>query len=123
MPEPLVETLVTVARLFEVIGAAALVLGFLVASVRCVRQSYNVGRKQAIARYRQDLGRSVLIGLEILVAATIIKTITLDKTFDNMSFLAIMLAIRTTLGWTMVLEMNGRWPWQKPEAKTAEAAP
>jgi hypothetical protein len=47
----------------------------------------------------------------------------MEQSFEEMSFLAIMLAIRTTLGWTMVLEMNGRWPWQKSEAKTAEAAP
>jgi uncharacterized membrane protein len=51
--------------------------------------------------------------LEILVAATIIKTITLDPTLENMGLLAMMIAIRTALGWAMVLEMNGRWPWQK----------
>jgi uncharacterized membrane protein len=51
--------------------------------------------------------------LEILVAATIIKTITLDPTLENMGLLAMMIAIRTVLGWSMVLEMNGRWPWQK----------
>ena len=123
MPEPVGQLLLTAARLLEVIGAAALVLGFFVASVRCMRQSFSVGATRAIAQYRQDLGRSVLIGLEILVAAAIIKTITLEQTLDEMSLLAIMLAIRTTLGWTMVLEMNGRWPWQKSEAKTAEAAP
>ena len=54
-----------------------------------------------------------MIGLEILVAATIIKTITVDPTLEGLGFLAFMVAIRTILGWTMALEMNGRWPWQK----------
>jgi hypothetical protein len=64
--------------------------------------------------YRQALGRVVLIGLEVIVAATILKTITLEETVESVSFLAIMVAIRTILGWTMVLEMTGRWPWQRP---------
>ena len=71
------------------------------------------GAAAAIEGYRKAIGRVVLIGLEILVAATIIKTITLDPTFENMGLLAIMVTIRTALGWSMALEMNGSWPWQK----------
>ena len=71
------------------------------------------GAAAAIEGYRKAIGRVVLIGLEILVAATIIKTITLDPTFENMGLLAIMITIRTALGWSMALEMNGSWPWQK----------
>ncbi|MGI9518654.1 MAG: DUF1622 domain-containing protein [Pirellulaceae bacterium] len=55
---------------------------------------------------------TVLIGLEVLVAVTIIKTITMEPACEGIAFLAIMVAIRTALGWTMVLEMNGHWPWQ-----------
>jgi len=61
-----------------------------------------------------SLGRVVLIGLGILVAATIIKTVTLDPTVENIGLLTIMVAIRTILGWTIVLEMSDRWPWQGP---------
>lgn len=68
----------------------------------------------AIQGYRRAIGRAILIGLEILVAATIIKTIVFDPTVENMGLLALMIAIRTALGWSMVLEMNGRWPWQQP---------
>ena len=70
-------------------------------------------------RYRQSLGRVVLIGLEVLVAATIIKTITFEPSLKSMGQLAGMVLIRTVLGWTMVLEMNGRWPWQKPRPDAA----
>ena len=97
-------------------------LGFVVATVQCVVGCALRGRKPAVAAYRQALGRTVLIGLEVLVAATIIKTITLEPTFEGISFLAIMVAIRTTLGWTMVLEMCGRWPWQRAATTQATVA-
>ena len=65
-------------------------------------------------RYRQSLGRSVLIGLEILVAATIIKTIIVDPTLEGMGLLGAMVVVRTMLSWTTVLEISDRWPWQSP---------
>ena len=67
----------------------------------------------ALDRYRRSLGRSVLIGLEILVAATIIKTIIVEPSVEGMGLLITMIIIRTMLGWTTVLEVSGRWPWQR----------
>jgi uncharacterized membrane protein len=96
-----------------------LVLGFVVATVRCIGQLIRGSTSSAGKDYRQALGRVVLIGLEVLVAATILKTITLEETIESVSYLAIMVAIRTILGWTMVLEMTGRWPWQKPRSESA----
>jgi len=113
MPEAVIDGLRSLAQILEIIGACALILGFVIATVRCVLQVNHLGATQAIAGYRRAIGRVVLIGLEILVAATIIKTITFDPTLENMGLLAMMIAIRTALGWSMVLEMNGRWPWQK----------
>jgi uncharacterized membrane protein len=60
----------------------------------------------------------ILIGLELLVAATIVKTITLEPTLEGMGRLAIMVAIRTILGWTTVLEVSGRWPWESARPAT-----
>jgi uncharacterized membrane protein len=54
-----------------------------------------------------------LIGLEILVAATIIKTIIVEPSVEGVGLLATMIIIRTMLGWTTVLEVSGRWPWQR----------
>ncbi len=68
------------------------------------------------AKDRRALGRVILIGLELLVAATIIKTITVKPTVEGMGLLVFMVAIRTTIGWTTFLEMNGRWPWIKPRS-------
>jgi len=58
-----------------------------------------------------------VIGLEILVAVTIIKTITVDASPENLGVLALMIVIRTMLSWTTVLEMNGKWPWQKAKTR------
>jgi uncharacterized membrane protein len=117
MHDQALQTLEVIKRVLEIVGASALVVGFVVATIRWVRQYFRQGWKPAVARYRQALGRVILIGLEILVAATIIKTITLDPTLEGIGFLAIMVAIRPALGWSVVLEMNGRWPWQRPRPK------
>ncbi len=113
MPEAVIDGLRSLAQILEIIGACALILGFVIATIRCVLQISHLGVTLAIGGYRRAIGRVVLIGLEILVAATIIKTITFDPTLENMGLLAMMIAIRTALGWSMALEMNGRWPWQK----------
>lgn len=113
MPEEVHELLALVIRLLEIAGASALVLGFLVATFHGVRRYFREGTQPAIARYRQAIGRTVLIGLEVLVAATIIKTITLEPTLRSVGFLAITVVIRTILSWTTVLEVYGHWPWQK----------
>ena len=113
MVEAVTNELRLVTQTLEAIGAFALILGFLIATSRCVLKIKPLGAMQAIEGYRRARGRVILIGLEILVAATIIKTIIIDPTLENMGLLAIMIAIRTALGWSTVLEMNGRWPWQK----------
>lgn len=122
MPKQVDHALEVLAQWLEIVGAGALVLGFVIATVVWVRQLGTRGKLPAYERYRQALGRVVVIGLEILVAATIIKTITVDPTPRALGLLAVMIAIRTILSWTMVLEMTGRWPWQRKPADEGEAA-
>jgi uncharacterized membrane protein len=112
MSDQIIEILNYIIRGLEITGTGLLMLGFIVATFRSIRQ-YIVNRTSFdIKNYRLALGRVVLIGLEVLVASTILKTIVVDETVQSLSFLVIMVAIRTILGWTMTLEMNGRWPWQ-----------
>ena len=74
--------------------------------------------------YRQLLGRSILLGLELLVAADIIKTVAVTPTFESVGVLAIIVLIRTFLSFSLELEITGRWPWQKqPEGASAAAEP
>jgi len=120
MPEQVIQGLNFLAQILEIIGAGALVLGFVIGTVRYFRQIRQLGASTAFGQYRQSLGRVVLMGLEILVAATIVKTITVDPTPKALGMLAIMIGIRTMLSWAMVLEMTGRWPWQQAAADPPE---
>ena len=114
MPDLVLHGLAELARILEICGAGFLVLGFLIDTVRWFQRTRQVGLLPALERYRRSLGRSVLIGLEILVAATIIKTITVEPTIEGMGLLAAMVVVRTMLGWSTALEISGRWPWQSP---------
>ncbi|HEX4772379.1 MAG TPA: DUF1622 domain-containing protein [Bryobacteraceae bacterium] len=66
----------------------------------------------AYERYRIVLGKALLIGLELLVAADIINTVVFALTLQNLALLAGLVVVRTTLGWTVTVEVEGRWPWQ-----------
>ena len=114
MPDVVSQGLELVVRGLEIVGASALIAGFLITTWRFLRGASRQGAVTAVEPYRKSLGRAVLIGLEILVAATIIKTITLEPTVENLTLLAITVVIRTILSWSMVLEISGRWPWQRP---------
>ncbi|MCB0165772.1 MAG: DUF1622 domain-containing protein, partial [Anaerolineae bacterium] len=57
---------------------------------------------------------ALLLGLEILVAADVIRTVALEATLNSVMVLGILVLIRTFLSWALVVEMEGRWPWQSP---------
>jgi uncharacterized membrane protein len=123
MPDAVIQGLATLMRALEDAGAFILLLGFVLATVHWVRNYQRDGAVPAFTSYRQAIARVVLIGLEILVAATIIDTIIIDPTLENVGYLAIMVSIRTFLGWTTSLEMSGWWPWQKPQPALSAPTP
>jgi uncharacterized membrane protein len=61
---------------------------------------------------KQSLGRSLLLGLEILVAADVVRTVALEATLESVAVLGLLVLIRTFLSWALVVEIEGRWPWQ-----------
>jgi uncharacterized membrane protein len=71
--------------------------------------------------YKISIGKSLLLGLEVLVAADIVKTIAVEVTFASLGLLAGLVLVRTFLSWTLFLEIEGRWPWQRDLASTAHA--
>jgi uncharacterized membrane protein len=94
----------------ELAGVALIAGGLLLATARTALASQGVSRYQ---RWRQDLGRAILVGLEVLVAADIVRTVAFTPTLDNVFVLAVIVAIRTFLSWSLALELEGRWPWQR----------
>ena len=81
----------------------------------------GTGKLSFYRLYRQLLGRSILLGLELLVAADIIRTVAVTPTFETVGVLAIIVLIRTFLSFSLELEITGRWPWQKQSGDPAEA--
>ncbi|HRV93317.1 MAG TPA: DUF1622 domain-containing protein [Anaerolineae bacterium] len=65
-----------------------------------------------------SLGKALLLGLEILVAADVIRTVALEATLNSVMVLGILVLIRTFLSWALVVEMEGRWPWQSPSPES-----
>ena len=101
-----------VAQGIEALAVAIMAGCILVGTIRWL---YHLVKEadRGYERYRVILGRSLLIGLELLVAADIIQTVTLDSTLMSLALLGGLVAVRTFLGWTVALEVEGHWPWQK----------
>ena len=98
MPEPLVQILSLIVRALEICGAGFLLIGFIIDTVRWFNAMGQIGSVEARHSYRRRLGRSILIGLDLLVAATIIKTVIVTPSVEGIGILAFMILIRTTLG-------------------------
>ncbi len=104
----------------ELAGVALIAGGLLFATVRVALLPADVGTRTQ--RYRQDLGRAILLGLEVLVAADIIRTVAFTPTMASVSILALIVTIRTFLSWSLTLELEGRWPWQRETPRTPPRA-
>jgi uncharacterized membrane protein len=79
------------------------------------------GVGDAYTRFRIQLGRALLLGLEVLVAADIIRTVALEPSIGNVVILGLLVLIRTFLSWSLVVEIEDRWPWQqRPSNKDAQ---
>lgn len=74
--------------------------------------------EENVREYKHTLGSGLLLGLEILVAADVIRTVAMEPTIQNIASLAVLVVIRTFLSWALVVEMEGRWPWHKTHSDT-----
>lgn len=107
----------------EIVGTAIIVIGAF-GSLAVFLIGLGGGRAprpQLVADFRSSLGRSILLGLEFLVAADIINTVAVEPTVRSLIVLAGIVLIRTFLSFSLEVEIDGRWPWQKPTAQSAGA--
>ena len=107
-----------VVHAIELVGVAIIAAGaavtlglFLLALLR------GTPIEEAIANLRSSLGRAILIGLEMLVAADIINTVVVEMNLENVTSLAIIVLVRTLLSFSLETEIEGRWPWQRGSEK------
>lgn len=110
-----IETFFTVVAVgFEVLGAAAIVVGFVIAVVLAIRAA---GRKEggaaAFTTLRTTLGGAILLGLELLVAADLVRTITSKPSLEDAIILGVIVLIRTVLSFSIQVEIDGVAPWRR----------
>lgn len=100
----------------DVAGVATIVVGVLVALARFAgERADDRGRYR---RLRQDLGRGILLGLEVLIAADIIRTVAVTPTISDVLALGLIVLIRTFLSVALQVEVEGSWPWRQPPGDT-----
>jgi uncharacterized membrane protein len=109
------QTMDAIARGVEIIGIVTLVLGLAAALVRAglILTSGQGGVEEAYRIVRTVFGRSILLGLEFLVAADIIRTVAVQPSLQNVAVLGLIVLIRTFLSFSLEVEIDGRWPWQQ----------
>jgi uncharacterized membrane protein len=95
----------------EVFAVAIIVIAIVHGSVRYL---IHIQKRveDAYEQYKIQLGKALLLGLEFLVAADVVKTVVLEPTLQNVAILGLLVIIRTFLSWSLVVEIEGRWPWQ-----------
>lgn len=113
---------VLVSAGFEVVGVSVITGGFILALVRAAGERGRSGPEGAYVVVRNIFGRSVLLGLEVLVAADLVRTIAVAPTLNNLMALGLLVVIRTFLSWSFDVELEGMWPWRKREFELREHA-
>ena len=119
--EPILQWFGLISVFVEALAVTWILIGV---SSSTVRYFYRVVKNSppSLVRYkeyRHTLARTLMLGLEILVAADIVRTVALESTLANVGVLGLLVLIRIALGWSLVVEIEGRWPWQ-PEKQSIQ---
>ena len=102
------------ALAIEIVAVAIIVVSIFYSLMRYAYQRHIRGRehKSAYLALKGGLGRTMLLGLELLVAADIVNTVALEATLENVAILGLLVLIRTFLSWALEVEVTGTWPWR-----------
>ncbi len=106
----------------DLAGVAVIVVGVLIATAIFLARLQGRPGREDYRRYRQGIGRAILLGLEFLVAGDIIRTVAVSPTFHSVGVLAAIVAIRTFLSMSLEVELEGRWPWNQDRRSRSPAA-
>lgn len=120
---PLVEFLLRLTgATIEVAGILIMVGGVLLASWVMGREWWAGNRFETLYRdYRSNLGRAIMLGLEVLIVADIVGTVAVTPSMENLKVLGFIILIRTFLSFALEIEINGYWPWRKKELETSDS--
>lgn len=101
------------ASALEFFGVAVILIGVAVATLGYLKDVFVLSGEKAYTRYRANLGRGILLGLEILIGADIIATIISPLTWESVGLLGLIVLIRTFLSFSLEAEIDGEWPWKR----------
>jgi len=116
------EIVLWTTRTFEILGVLVIAIGAAIALVRFALRMDGLAGSERISCLRSQLGRAILLGLELLVAADIINTVAIEPTLDSVLVLGAIVLIRTFLSWSLEVEIEGRWPWRQAAAEERRPA-
>jgi len=119
--EPILEWIEYATLAIEVLAVTIIVVAIAGATIHYVYRGLK--RHDAASTYRQyktRLGKALMLGLEILIAADIVGTVALDATLESIVFLGLLVLIRTFLSWSLSVEIEGHWPWQPSREETVD---
>jgi uncharacterized membrane protein len=102
-----------ISEWIEIIAIGVISVAVVAAFVAGVRAVRIDGIASAVERIKQVVGRGLLLGLDLLIAADVIRTVTLEPTLENVAALGLLVAVRTFLAWSLMVELHGHWPWQQ----------
>lgn len=108
--------IIVVSRVIEGAGVAAMVVGFVIALAMALQDLRTRGGEVTYRQLRERIGRAILLGLELLVAADILRTVSEMPSLEQVGVLAAIVAIRTFLSFTLEIELSGRLPWRSADA-------
>ncbi len=114
------DVMAQVSHLFEAAGVAIILGGFIFALGRAVQLWARKRPGEAYELLRRVFGKSILLGLEVLVAADLIRTIAVEPTLQNLYVLGLLVVIRSFLSWSLDVELEGVWPWNKRKLEHLE---
>jgi uncharacterized membrane protein len=116
-------TIELIATAFEVVGVGVLVLGSIIAVVHYVVTLIRSRKNHVAYRdLRLDLGRAILVALELLIVADIIRSVAIDPTFASVGVLGLIVLVRTFLSWSLEVEIDGVWPWDRAKLQKGQPA-
>ncbi|MEK7571452.1 MAG: DUF1622 domain-containing protein [Patescibacteria group bacterium] len=111
----------TIGEVLDIAGIFVILIGAIVSTAYFLLGVFESRHKEFIYKsFRNNLARSILLGLEFLVAGDIIRSVTGEPNFTNIAVLGLIVLIRSFLGITFEMEIEGKWPWQKAGKKTTE---
>lgn len=106
-----------ISEWIEIIAIGVISVAVVAAFVAGVRVVRTDGIASAVERIKQVVGRGLLLGLDLLIAADVIRTVTLEPTLENVAALGLLVVVRTFLAWSLMVELHGRWPRQQQVRK------